>query len=233
MIKLAAFSDSHGLLPEIKEPFDLLLIAGDNVDLNYQRNQHDTMSWYITTFVDWVNSLPYKDENSIVLWIAGNHEIGWERLEEGRFEIAKYIQDKTNNRAIYLEDSLYNFNGITIYGTPWCKIFGNWAFMKDQESLNKLYSYIPQDCNILLTHDAPYGTSDMCFDWTKWGRNPEHIGNVALRDAILEKSPKINIHGHLHSSNHNKEILDKTDVYCVSILNEDYKIEYPVLYLDL
>ncbi len=231
MIKVAAFSDGHGTLPEIQEPFDLLLIAGDSIDLYIQRHKERTISWYENDFVNWINQLPFKAEDSKVLWIAGNHEVGWEELKDKRFEIAKNVQSKTNNRAIYLEDSSYNFKGLTVYGTPWCKIFYNWAFMKNSDSLKASYSNIPVNCDILLTHDAPYGVSDVCLDWPKYEQR--HIGNSELKDAILEKGPKINIHGHLHSANHEKEILGNTEVYCVSIKNEAYDDVYPILYLDL
>lgn len=114
--------------------------------------------------MDWINELPFKNENSKVLWIAGNHEVGWENLGlEGRRKIAENITEATNRRCIYLEDELYDFNGIKVYGTPWCKIFGRWAFMKNNEALNKVYSQIPENIDILLTHDAPYGTSDLCY----------------------------------------------------------------------
>lgn len=50
---------------------------------------------------------------------------------------------------------------------------------------------------------------------------------------ILEKKPKYNFHGHLHSSNHEMELLGDTKVYGVSILDEDYKRGYSVLYLNI
>lgn len=233
MIDILAFSDGHGVLPKIEMPFDLLLLAGDNVDLYKQSRQSDSIIWYQSDFVNWVNKLPFKTDKSKVLWIAGNHELGWQKLNTERFKIADNIKTLTNDRAIYLEDTLYTFENITIYGTPWCKIFGNWAFLKDNDALIKIYKNIPDNVDILLTHDAPYGTSDICFDWINWGRTPYSIGNEPLRDAIIEKQPKINLHGHLHSANHNLEKLNDTDVYCISLLNEDYQVAYQPLYLQL
>jgi len=230
-MKICAFSDGHGILPVIEKPIDLLLIGGDNVDLYCQRYSNETIYWYTNDFVKWINNVSLK-EGGAVLWIDRNHEVGWQKLGNERFRIADEIQYKTHGKAIYLEDSLYNFNGITVYGTPQCKVFGNWAFMQNDDALRESYSKIIKDCDILLTHDAPYGVSDICYDWIKFGRTPYSIGNVPLRDAILEKSPKINIHGHLHSANHNKETLDKTDVYCVSIVNEEYDFVYEPLYLE-
>ena len=214
--------------------FDLLLLGGDLVNLYLQRDISESCDWFMNGFVNWINLMPFKDENSKVLWIAGNHEVGWSKmLPEGRQKIATNVTEKTNGRAIYLEDQLYDFNGIKIYGTPWCKIFGNWGFMLNDEALNRKFSQIPENIDILLTHDAPYGTSDLCFGWKAWGRTPYHIGNEPLRDAILEKNPKYNIHGHLHSANHEEELLGNTSVYCVSLVDEGYNTAYPPLQIEI
>ena len=231
---ICAISDTHGLLPKIGRSFDLLLIGGDNVDLWSQKSKNDTISWYTNMFVDWINDLPFKDNNSKVVWIAGNHEVAFENLgPKDRKELANRVTELTNNRAIYLENESYVFNELLIYGTPLCKRFGNWAFNADPDSLKEGYANIPNNVDILLTHDAPYGISDLCEGWYDRGLTPIHIGNEQLRDAIIEKQPKINLHGHLHSSNHDVEKLNTTDVYCISILDESYKIAYKPLYLQL
>lgn len=74
MIKVIAFSDPHGQLPLITEPFDLMLIGGDICPA------HDHFNWYqrewlSTTFVEWVLGLPFKDKSSRVVFIGGNHKV--------------------------------------------------------------------------------------------------------------------------------------------------------------
>lgn len=97
--------------------------------------------------------------------------------------------------------------------------------MEDNITLESKFKNIPEDVDFLLTHDAPYGTSDICMQDIYWN-NGEHIGSRPLRDAIIEKKPKYNLHGHLHSSNHDKEILNETKVYNVSLLDENYNLTY-------
>lgn len=237
MITIYAFSDGHGNLPIIEKPFDLMLIAGDNVSLSAQRDINKTKEWYLNNFVNWINDLPFNDNDSRVIFIAGNHEVAFSKLEyTEKQQLINEIYEKTYKRTIYLENEEYFFlKGETevfrIFGTPYCKNFGRgWAYNKSQEELKELFNKIPKDCNILLTHDAPYGTSDKCFGWLFI---PESVGSPALRDAIIEKTPLINIHGHLHTANHNIEKLNTTDVYCVSLLNENYDIAYEPLYLQL
>lgn len=235
MIDCVAMSDLHGLLPEVEKPFDLGLLAGDVMELYSQKYPKLGEDWMLGEFMDWINSLPYKDEHSKIVLIAGNHDVWLERMPQSNKEMFLIaLRERSDHRIIYLENELYNFhcNGeqISIFGTPWCKIFGNWAFMGNDEWLKHQYSKIPEKVDILLTHDAPYGTSDRCYGWLDQGRTPIHIGNEPLRDAIIEKSPKMCIHGHLHSSNHDVEFLGYTRVYNVSILDENYEETFKPFY---
>ena len=122
MIDCVALSDLHGKLPKIDSPFDLMLIVGDAIDLYCQRYVRDTEDWYLGEFVDWVNLLPFKDEQSKVILIAGNHDVGLEKMPQSNKELFLIaLRNRSNHRIIYLENELYNFhcNGeqISIFGT--------------------------------------------------------------------------------------------------------------------
>ena len=97
-----------------------------------------------------------------------------------------------------------------------------------------IYDLIPENLDVLLIHDAPYGTSDICLQETNW-TTANHIGCVPLRDAILEKAPKLVLHGHLHSTNHTVELMEPSDtkVYNVSYVNEGYEPVYSPLVLEI
>jgi Icc-related predicted phosphoesterase len=231
MYKVCAFSDGHGYLPEISEPFDILLIAGDNIPLGKQSIIIETLLWYTDNFVKWINKLPFKDKKSKVYVIAGNHEVAMSKLSVDELnELWDYISEKTKDRVIYLQNQLaIHDENIKIFGTPYCKVFGRWAYMARPETLKAYYSAIPEDTDILLTHDAPYGTSDICFDHFY----KEHLGNVPLKEAIEEKQPKYCIHGHLHTANHEVEKLGDTSVICVSLLDEEYYPTFEPFYFEI
>lgn len=229
MLSICVMSDLHGVLPYI-ESCDILLICGDIVPLRMQRNKPQCEKWLKTSFADWIKSLPCER----VIFIAGNHDHIFENVDYKW--INSIITEPTDSKAIYLENShidhLSNDGKVyRIYGTPACHIFGNWAFMYSDEKLQELYQNIPEDCDILISHDAPYGVSDICFE-SYWNKE-KNIGNKPLREATLEKSPSYLFHGHLHSSNHELEYLGNTKVYNTSILGEDYSIKYCPLYLDV
>lgn len=250
MIKVIGISDLHGYLPVITEDFDLLLIGGDicPAHSHYYWFQRE---WLSTEFTKWVMGLPFKDEASKVVFIGGNHD---EYLDQepnpnkGDFSsIYTDIIKPCGGRLIYLEDDEYTFEKmdddgqfetLKIYGTPWCKIFGNWWFMRNDNFLKLAFDAIPDDTDILLTHDAPaippHGI--ITQGWYKG----EDAGNKVLAEAVKAKAPKYLIYGHIHSSGGNiggyheltvhyfKE--DRpTNICCVSIKDENYDVVYEPL----
>lgn len=213
MIKIVAISDLHGHLPTSLPEGDVLCICGDIFPLDIQTYMTDCNNWLNDVFINWANNLPFNN----ILLIAGNHDF--------YFKFTPVVDTFDNTKITYLQDSYILIKGIKFYGTPWCKRFGKWAFMEDNSVLESKFKKIPKDVDFLLTHDAPYGTSDVCMQNIYWN-NGDHIGSKPLRDVIIEKTPKYNLHGHLHSSNHNEEILNETKVYNVSLLDENYSLTY-------
>lgn len=222
-MKIIAISDLHGLLPKIDEKCDILCICGDIIPLEIQTDVYKSKNWLKTDFIEWCNSIACK----YILLIAGNHDLIFEQTLH--HEIMNIF---LGTKIHYLENDEIEIDGKRFYGTPYCHIFGNWAFMREDSHLKMIYDLIPENLDVLLIHDAPYGTSDICLQETE-ENDKEHIGCIPLRDAILEKKPKIVLHGHLHSTNHNVELMENTKVYNVSILNESYNLEYPPLTLNL
>ena len=230
MLDIVASSDFHGHLPEITKPFDLMLLAGD-LEPAKNHNHYYQKKWYQNEFVPWVLNLPFKDVWSKVIFIAGNHSVYLAQEGEESPSVYSNIIAPCKGRAVYLHNQEYTFEYLAddegikelkIFGTPYCKIFGNWWNMLSDDTLKEKYSEIPENLDILLSHDVPYGACDKCFGWLAWGRTPEHIGNKVLRDSILEKHPKYCLCGHLHTGNHQWEQLGDTQIRQVSYLNENY-----------
>lgn len=145
-----------------------------------------------------------------------------------------YTHFTKSGKATYLCNESIDYisndgNVYRIFGTPYCHIFGNWPFMRDDERLEKYFDQMPEFCDIVVSHDAPYGCSDICLQRME----VEHIGCAPLREAILEKKPRYVFHGHLHSSNHEEELLGDSKVYNTSILDEYYNISYKPLILEI
>lgn len=238
-------SDTHGYLPTIDEPFDLLLISGDVCPAHdhYFAFQKE---WIEKTFVDWVNNaLPFRDEYGKVVMIPGNHDFVFERWHQPDFDHLKRL---TDGRLIVLKNTQYDFEyldeeegikTVKIFGTPYCKIFGNWAFMVGEDTLRKKYAEIPEGIDILLTHDAPK-LNKLGLIQEGWNAGVD-AGNAILDEAIREKKPHYVFCGHIHSGNHNFELVnvnqdageDEEEVLVkmanVSYINERYRPAYDII----
>lgn len=234
MIKVIGISDLHGYLPVITEDFDLLLIGGDicPAHSHYYWFQRE---WLSTEFAKWVMGLPFKDEASKVVFIGGNHD---EYLDQepnpnkGDFSsIYTDIIKPCGGRLVYLEDDEYTFESqdgetLKIYGTPWCKIFGNWWFMRNDGLLEKTFDAIPEGLDILLTHDAPAIPPYGYITQGPW--KGTDAGNKILAKYIKLKKPKYAWHGHIHSSPGEVQEIDGTKICCLSIMDENYDPVHPI-----
>lgn len=234
-MKIASVSDLHGNLITYPSTYwngleecEVLFICGDVIPLDIQFNSVKSYDWLLKEFKPWAEALPVEK----VFITAGNHDAFFERHPKGvkdlfpTFEKVTYLPNEYAEYLSTQDGKLYR-----IFGTPYCHIFGMWPFMRDEKTLKEKYSEIPENIDILFCHDAPYGVSDICYQFYPWDKR--HKGCPVLRDAILEKKPKYCFHGHLHSTNHEEELLGDTKVYNTSILNEDYKITYEPVILEV
>ena len=202
-LKIVAISDLHGNLPVITEPADIMLLAGDIVPLNIQFNKYECKKWLEGEFAEWIKALPVED----VFMVAGNHDAYFEGLNKtnmGLFRQAcnfklKYLQ---NDTLIY-----YTNDGdpVKIFGTPYCHRYGNWPFMRDEEYMEKKFQEIPEDVDIIISHDPPYGVGQVdCIlqDCRRSTDGDPHKGNIPLANRIKDLSFRLLVCGHIHSGDH-------------------------------
>ena len=226
-MKICVTSDLHGFLPKI-ESCELVLICGDIVPLRMQRNIPQSIKWFKKEFIPWTESLPCEE----VIFVAGNHDFF---AQSSILEIINLIKD---TKIIYLENNYYNYLSkdaklYKIYGTPDCHQFGNWAFMYSDEYLKNSYSKIPENCDIIISHDAPKLNNLGLVPPNIWHSIPIDAGNEFLASAILDKKPKYAFCGHIHEGNHQLTDIDGIKMANVSILDDNYNISYEPLYLDI
>lgn len=175
-MKFVALSDTHNLHDYTHIPKgDVLLFGGDMCG-------HGTLD-EVTRFGEFLAKLPFAHK----IVIAGNHDWPFQR-EPDKARAA--LGDVT-----YLEDEECIIDGIKIYGSPWQPEFCNWAFnLSRGEPLKQVWSKIPDDTNVLITHGPPYDILDRCHD----GRR---VGCSDLRQRIGQlPSLKAHLFGHIHES---------------------------------
>ena len=227
-MKICGISDIHGDLSVKIQPCDVLCICGDIVPLEVQVNSKKSKRWLKELFIPWCSKQPCKK----VLLVGGNHDFF---LWHHPLQMKEMVKEE--EKIEYLLNEGYEFEGVKFFGTPLCKEFGYWAFMypydEQDRILDKALEEWGKNIDVLLTHDSPYGVSDIILDKSCPWATDEHIGNKSLEAFIIKTAPKLHLHGHLHSTNHDEEILGVTKVYCVSILGEQYTVQYEPQYFDI
>ena len=229
MIKICAISDIHGQFDNLSiKPVDILFICGDIVPLRMQRNIPQSLSWFKKEFIPWCQSQPANQ----IYMVGGNHDFALEKLEKEIKEslLGTKITILYNEGAEYMDD---NGKIWTIWGSPNCHIFGNWAFMYSDEYNKEMYERMPKNVDFCITHDMGYRRSDQCLGFIDAYEKDLHRGNIPLAEVLEEKQPKYHFGGHLHTCEHNLVDYTGTKTACVSLLNEQYNKVYEPLYLEV
>ncbi len=199
-------SDLHGYKPRL-DGGGLLIVAGD-------LTARDKVDEYLE-FNKWLSEQKY--DRKIV--IAGNHD---GLIEKGinvqtLHNSSNLINPILANRTVFLCDSLYVFNNMKIWGSPWTPTFLDWHFMKDRgEPIKQMWDLIPDDTEILITHGPPFGIQDQV-------KSPEKFaGCEELRNALNRlKKLKLHVFGHVHEG-YGKVIVNGVIHVNASIMDEDY-----------
>ena len=184
MLKIWHFSDTHGFhdLLEIPEGIDMVIFSGDCSNPRDPYNNEPE----VRAFIDWFGDLPIKHK----IFVAGNHDTS---IEKGL--VTK--DDFDQNCIHYLENTSVEIEGLKIFGSPHTPQFGQWAFMKARNKLDRIWGRaIPDDASIVVCHGPPRGVLDNVL---------EFCGDKSLMNRIKEIEPILVLFGHIHN---NKEIVN-------------------------
>lgn len=233
IIKLVALSDLHGALPTDIDPSNVVVICGDIMPLDIQRESIDSIAWLCNCFFPWCMELKCEK----VIFVAGNHDFVFEQLMVDRNgnhrkpnRVMKKLLAGLGSRAYdkikYLENSEFEYKGYRFYGSPWCPSLSNWAFYKSDDELEREFNKIPNNIDVLLTHCPP--AMDTYGMVMQSGYNyMNDYGCIQLADAIRKKQPRLSLFGHVHSGCHTPARVTDNTVCCnVSIKDEDYNVSY-------
>lgn len=171
---IALISDTHQYHDTVEvPPCDILIHAGDY-------SSYGDMNELIK-FNQWLGTL---DQAKNIVCIDGNHDI---------FAYKSHSTARALfSNAIYLRDELVEVQGLKIWGSPWSKKFGNWAYMTSEEELLVKYQRIPEGVDILISHQPAYGILDKV-------ENAGSVGSISLRDEVFNRiKPRLVTAGHLH-----------------------------------
>ena len=206
MLKLIAISDQHGYLPDIP-PCDFLLLAGDILPVNRSDRPSFQSNWMNFKLRKWLDKVPARH----IIAVAGNHD----SIFDGG---TKRLVPK-NLRWHYLQDSGVKLEGIKFWGSPHTLPCGDWAFRMPEDRIHLAWEAIPDDTQILLTHQPPFGYGDSPY------ANPELHHGCSYLLARIVALPRLRVHvfGHIHSGHgYYGRIPEGPEAYNVSLVDCAY-----------
>lgn len=193
-MKLACFSDTNGLHNnlQIREDTDVAIFCGD---FSTSGNLSDTVD-----FLSWYGEQPAKRK----VLIAGEKDL----LAEAEPRLFREFCEKKG--IIYLEDDMYVYEGKKFFGTPRSLSLTKGAFTYNEATLQKFFSRIPEETDILISHYPANGILDRDKGLT--------IGSTSLRERVQKIKPSLFIFGHNYSNG--LSVFDanrKNKVFCYNV----------------
>ena len=150
----------------------MLIHAGDITFFSHQPAVLDD-------FNDWLGEQPHRYK----VVIPGNHD--------SLLTLPEYPSTITN--AHLLINSGIELGGLRIWGSP-VTTHADVAFgMPDLNERARLYSRIPDELDVLVTHGPPFRVLDSAPGESHHGGCPQ------LRAAVIQKQPRLHVFGHVHA----------------------------------
>lgn len=172
-LKVVCISDTHMSHEELKMPEgDILVHSGDFSGMtNYEE---------LIELNRWFGTLDYRE----IYLVPGNHD--------GQFAENADAARALIPEAKVLIDQGAEFDGYKIWGSPWTAKFYDWWFMQHPDKLIDYWKLIPDDTDILLTHQPPFGLLDTVM-------RHGSVGCPHLRQEVITRvKPLLHVYGHLH-----------------------------------
>ncbi|KAH8692784.1 Ser/Thr protein phosphatase family protein [Talaromyces proteolyticus] len=228
--RFVCVSDTHGYLPQEAgfslPPGDVLIHAGDLTNTGSISQLKRTLQW--------IKDADY--EAKIV--IAGNHDVTLDPdfyAEHGGI-FHKELQDVTacidivntgDGSVIFLnhKSTLVKLSRpegprtmFKVFGSPFSRFRGQWAFgYSTAEDGERLWSQIPTDTDIVVTHTPPFGYCD--HHPADYGPS-ESTGCRQLLDALSRIKPMLSICGHVHEGRGYERVMWSANASTVSVDKE-------------
>ena len=173
-LTIVLISDTHELHREVEvPPGDILIHAGD-----FTMNSKSAEK--LLDFNEWLGELPHAYR----VVIPGNHD--------------SVVEDASRRALITNATLLINetveIMGLKFWGSPITPLLGEAFGVVSDTVRAKLYSRIPADTDILVTHGPPYGILDQAPG------SHHHEGCNQLLAAVRKVKPMLHVFGHIHGA---------------------------------
>ena len=162
-VHLSDTHNQHHLMMDLPEA-DIIVHSGD---ISFAGSEEE-----VVDFIQWFMLLP----NKYKIFIAGNHD---DCLFGANI-------DGLPENCFYLCNSSVTIEDFKFYGLP--------MFMEDVivGKYDEIIKKIPDDTDILITHQPPYGILDFSEN--------THYGDRVLLQTVMQIHPRYHLFGHIHNA---------------------------------
>ena len=198
---IACMADTHRLHRSVFQvpDADVLIHAGDILHNGESRQT-------LIDFNLWLGELPH----ALKVCVPGNHDAPLDEDPSTRALLSN---------ATLLVDQGIEFRGLRIWGTPATGLSGGAFSMWYPPDRRRLFSRIPSNTDVLISHVPPHGTLD-CAVGAAY-----HAGDPELRDALRRLNVLLHVFGHVHAG-HGVEVTERTVYVNATMLGESGGIEW-------
>lgn len=188
-MKILCVSDMHGQIPDLsKYEADLFVDCGDFAPTGWRKDALVQMDWVNTVYLPYIKAI--KARYKIIL--GGNHD--------GCSELPEFRDTLADLGILFGRHDSFEIEGKKIFATSWNFLppeferFG-WCWGMAEEALDEfVYSEIPANLDLLITHCPPKGILDAGWG----GDNILNCGSSALRKHVERVNFNTHIYGHEH-----------------------------------
>lgn len=210
MIKICVISDTHEAHRQLTlEQSDLLIHCGDATFYGDPDKFAD--------FLEWFAEQPATHK----LYVPGNHDMIFERNPS---LVSSLLADHPSIRCLIGDE--INLFGLHIYGEPSTIRCGRWAFGYPEGTGHLRWNKIPDDVELLITHQPPFGIMDK-LDHVESIGCPELWGRVKQLKAL-----KLHVFGHIHEGYGQLQI-DDVRFINAALMDESYRLVNKPVYTEL
>lgn len=186
---------------------DILIHCGD-AEMLFDQDDH---------MIDAIDGWFARQKVDHVLYVGGNHDVTLEKRVA-----AKALPFRN---AVYLQDSMFTYQGVRFYGAPWVPELRGHAFFADDASLAAAWAEIPEGVDVLITHTPPAGVMDVS------GSGLE-LGCPHLARHVDRANPRLHCFGHVHASS-GTSVQDGRTYVNAALVNSNFEIARRPFVLDL
>ena len=188
--RIVVISDTHELHRGVNIPDgDILIHCGDILFANFHKYSLEKSLDKIRDFNQWLGSLPHRYK----LIVAGNHDYCFEQI--GKEQCIEMLSNGTYLEQDEITLKFDEQRSIKLFCSPSSipnsDFSTNRAFQYDREEIGpRIWSKIPEDIDILVTHHMPKGFVDA-------DKGCEYLLNM-VRNSCTRC--RYHVYGHVHGS---------------------------------